>query len=303
MRRFSLHTLVIVALVALGGGVADASPPTGQLSFTDHRRGQVAEGGQVGTPGGSQAFYATYTLGPGASTGWRALPGAAVLLVTEGTAMVHGAEGCTVQEVGAGRAAVLPAGTVALHNNGSAPLSVFAALFALPVASADPLNGPPSGQAPPGCGVPSGAALPGRQMARGTFLRADNYSGHGMQRSEVNGLEPGSDVLVSSYELAPGASSGWINHRGQFGIITAGTLTYYEGHDGECHRTDSYSAGQAFVHLPHHHLAVNEGERPMKLVLLHFNVPHNASPAPVVGNQADAFDFTPLPPADCPRLN
>jgi hypothetical protein len=141
------------------------------------------------------------------------------------------------------------------------------------------------------------------ELGAGAFVGPGHYHGHHMHSSEANPFEAGSDVLFSSYRLEPGTSSGWITHRSQFVIVTAGTLSYYEGMDGKCDKTDEYGAHTAYYHGPHTHMAVNEGNQPLTLTIVHFNVPHNDHPAPVVGNQGDAFDFTPLPPADCPRLH
>jgi hypothetical protein len=38
------------------------------------------------------------------------------------------------------------------------------------------------------------------------------------------------------------------------------------------------------------------------LTSVFFDLPHDANPLPVVGNQITAVDFTQAPPADCPRL-
>lgn len=303
MRRLSSPIIAVVATVALGVSAAVASPPTGQLTFEDHGRAQVAEGGDVRTPAGTTTFIATYSVPAGASSGWRALPGNAIVAAVGGEAMVHRGDGCSMTLLPAGQAMVLPAGPVAVHNGGSAPLQVAAAFFGLPAGAADPLAGGTPAAAPAGCpDMAPGAGVSAVELGKGTVVDPNAYHGQGMVVSDTNPVKAGDDVLFSSYRLEPGASSGWINHRGQFGVITAGTLTYYEAHHGECVKTDAYSAGSAFFHGPHHHMAVNEGNEPLTLTIAHFNVPHNDHPAPVVGNQGDAFDFTPAPPADCPRL-
>jgi hypothetical protein len=302
MRRFSLSVGAIVATVSLGVTVADASPPSGQLSWTDHGRAQVDEAGPVGTPAGSGTFIATYTLAPGAATGWRTLPGSVLLAVTSGNALVNRSAGCVAGKVPAGRAVVLPAGAMSLANDSAAPVQVAAAFFNLPSGETDPLSagGPAT---PAGCSdLATGEGISADHLAGGVFADYSAYKGHGMHLSDVNTVDAGGDVLFATYVVQPGFSTGWINHRGQFGAVTSGTLTYYEEHEGECMKTDSYSAGQAFVHTPHTHMAVNEGSETLTLAIAHFNLPHNAQPAPVVGNQGDAFDFTPMPPAGCPRL-
>ena len=302
MRRLSLSVGAIVATVSLGMSVADASPPSGQLSWTDHGRAQVAEAGPVGTPAGTGTFIGTYTLAPGAATGWRTLPGSALVAVVGGNAVVHRSDGCTSDKIPAGKAVVLPAGAMSLSNDGADPVHVAAAFFNLPDGEADPL-GPGGAATPAGCAaLATGEGLSVERLAGGIFPELSAYKGHGMHLSDSNTVDAGGDVLFTSYVVEPGFSTGWINHRGQFGAVTAGTLTYYEEHEGECMKTDSYSAGQAFVHTPHTHMAVNEGSETLTLAIAHFNLPHNDKAAPVVGNQGDAFDFTPLPPAGCPRL-
>jgi hypothetical protein len=86
-------------------------------------------------------------------------------------------------------------------------------------------------------------------------------------------------------------------------MVTKGTLTYYEGHDGHCVKAGEFTAGQGYVHAaPVTHMPVNEGPEVVELTVVYFNLPHNARPAPVVGNQTDAVNFAALPPADCPKL-
>jgi quercetin dioxygenase-like cupin family protein len=302
MRKLTLSLGALVVTVSLGVTAADASPPSGQLSWTDHGRAEVAESGPVATPAGSGTFIETWTLAPGAATGWRTAPGSVLLAVVSGHALVHRSEGCTVGKIPAGSAVVVPAGALSVSNDSAAPLHVAAAFFNLPDPRTDPLtSGPPV--TPAGCSeVSTGAGITAERLAGGTFGTGDIYQGHTMQVADVTTVDAGGDVLFSTYVVEPGFSTGWINHRGQFGAVTAGTLAYYEEHDGKCVRSDAYSAGEAFVHAPHTHMAVNEGHEQVTLAIVHFNLPHNESPVPVVGNQSDAFDFTPMPPAGCPRL-
>jgi len=78
---------------------------------------------------------------------------------------------------------------------------------------------------------------------------------------------------------------------------------YYEGRDGNCVKSDEYTTGQAWYHPTHTHMAVNEGHDTAKITSIAFDVPtKSATTPPVVGNVTDVYDFTPLPPADCPRL-
>ena len=56
-----------------------------------------------------------------------------------------------------------------------------------------------------------------------------------------------SDVYVQSNVWAPGGSTGWHTHPGHsLIIVTAGTVTVYDGHDRRC-RPQVYSVGMGFV--------------------------------------------------------
>jgi hypothetical protein len=70
-----------------------------------------------------------------------------------------------------------------------------------------------------------------------------------------------SDVYVQNNVWAPGGSSGWHSHPGHsLIIVTAGTVTDYEGHDPGC-KGHVYKAGMGFVDLggDHVHILRNEG--------------------------------------------
>jgi len=70
-----------------------------------------------------------------------------------------------------------------------------------------------------------------------------------------------SDVYVQSNVWAPGGSSGWHTHPGHsLIIVTAGTVTAYEGGDPDC-KPSVYTQGMGFVDPggDHLHLLRNEG--------------------------------------------
>ena len=116
-------------------------------------------------------------------------------------------------------------------------------------------------------------------------------------------MEAGRDIYVVSYHAEPYGSAGWMTHRPALGIVTKGTLTYYEGRDGRCVKSGVFTAGQAYVHgSPVTHMPVNEGPEAFEGIYVYFDLPPNAHPLPVVGNQTEAVDFTALPPRDCPRI-
>jgi quercetin dioxygenase-like cupin family protein len=70
-----------------------------------------------------------------------------------------------------------------------------------------------------------------------------------------------SDVYVQSNVWAPGGSTGWHSHPGHsLIIVTAGTVTDYEGHDPDC-KPHVYKTGMGFVDPggDHVHILRNEG--------------------------------------------
>jgi quercetin dioxygenase-like cupin family protein len=71
-----------------------------------------------------------------------------------------------------------------------------------------------------------------------------------------------SDVYVQSNAWAPGGSTGWHSHPGDsLIIVTAGTVTDYEGHDPAC-KPHVYTKGMGFVDPGggHVHILRNEGD-------------------------------------------
>jgi quercetin dioxygenase-like cupin family protein len=70
-----------------------------------------------------------------------------------------------------------------------------------------------------------------------------------------------SDLYVQSNVWAPGGSTGWHTHPGHsLIIVTAGTVTSYDGDDPSC-TPHEYAVGEAFVDAggDHVHLLRNEG--------------------------------------------
>jgi len=90
-------------------------------------------------------------------------------------------------------------------------------------------------------------------------------------------LKAPTDVLVQTATFQPGSTSGWHAHPG-FVILAVktGTLTRY----GENCRSQSFTAGQAFVEEGRHHsvLVRNEGSEPAKLFITYV-VPQGELPA------------------------
>jgi quercetin dioxygenase-like cupin family protein len=84
-------------------------------------------------------------------------------------------------------------------------------------------------------------------------------------QQQVKGL---SDVYVQSNVWAPGGSTGWHSHPGHsLIIVTAGTVTDYEGHDPDC-KPHVYKTGMGFVDPggDHVHILRNEGDVEAKTI-------------------------------------
>ena len=77
-----------------------------------------------------------------------------------------------------------------------------------------------------------------------------------------------SDVYLQSNVWAPGGSTGWHSHPGNsLIIVTAGTVTDYEGQDPDC-KPHVYKTGMGFVDPggDHVHIIRNEGDVEAKTI-------------------------------------
>ena len=102
----------------------------------------------------------------------------------------------------------------------------------------------------------------GTTLAVGRFDAIDvhnsSYPDHWHSKQKTKGL---SDVYVQSNVWAPGGTTGWHTHPGHsLIIVTAGTVTAYEGDDPDCEPT-VYTPGMGFVDPggDHVHVLRNEG--------------------------------------------
>ena len=107
-------------------------------------------------------------------------------------------------------------------------------------------------------------------VARGRLggFDIDSSSSHHLQkegskqlRRSLQDLKRSSDIYVQHNVWAPGGSTGWHSHPGQsLIIVTAGTVTDYEGDDHAC-KPHVYKTGMAFVDPggDHVHILRNEG--------------------------------------------
>ena len=91
-------------------------------------------------------------------------------------------------------------------------------------------------------------------------------------RSMQGGDGSSDDIYVQSNVWAPGGSTGWHSHSGHsLIIVTAGTVTDYEGHDPAC-KPHVYKAGMTFVDPggDHIHILRNEGAVEAKTIAIQF---------------------------------
>jgi quercetin dioxygenase-like cupin family protein len=124
-------------------------------------------------------------------------------------------------------------------------------------------------------------------LALGRFREIDVTSGFQSGRKAAGDEQAGqllqqtkglSDVYVQSNTWAPGGSTGWHTHPGQsLVIVTAGTVTDYEGHDPEC-RPHVYTKGMGFVDPggEHVHNLRNEGDVEARTIAVQF-IPADAA--------------------------
>ena len=290
---------IVVATAVLPMTVAEATPPTGDISYKDHARAQTQESVSVPITKDTTLVSGSYSIAPEGATGWRRLPGTMVLAVIKGGLTLHNADGCTAKDYGGGQAAVVPAGTYRVANAGTEPLEFFGVFFEQAADGPKPLvEGAPE-PAPASCsevkGLAAGSSTSGVSVSIPTSGRFVELYSH----NAVLDIPAGRDLFATSYDFGPGSSSGWLSHLPAVNIVQEGVLEYYEGREGQCVKTERYEAGMAFYHPAHRHLAVNEGSEHMKLTTVYFNLPHEAAVLPAVGDQTTAVDFTQLPPEEC----
>lgn len=288
-----------VSLSVLGAGVAVATPPSGIVAFTDLARAQAVEGASIPIKPGAALVSGAYSLSPGGQTGWRRLPGAAILAVTKGQMTVRRADGCSSKDYAVGQASVVAAGTYLIENSGKEPLELFGVFFDQALGAPKPLADGPPVAAPSNCGAfraasaPSGVSVTRHEAA----TMVPGMFGNGSTLD----IEAGKDVYASFLDISPGFSSGWISHLPAVNIMSGGELSYVMARDGKCDMSEKYHTGQAFYHPAHRHMANNEGREHVLLTSMYFDLPHDI-PAPVIGDTITAVDFTQAPPADCIRL-
>ena len=112
-------------------------------------------------------------------------------------------------------------------------------------------------------------------LAAGTPPITEKILGAG---SISDGYKPG-DVVVAKATVPPGASFGWHSHRAAVAVVVkSGTLTLYDSADKSC-TPQRYSAGQGFVeHRNHVHLARNEGNKRVVVLVTYLGLKHGVNP-------------------------
>jgi len=114
----------------------------------------------------------------------------------------------------------------------------------------------------------------GHALEIGSWFKEEGSHRHGLSAKRNERL---SDIYVQSNVWAPGGSTGWHSHPGHSVIIvTAGTVTNYEGHDPAC-KPQVYTTGMTFVDPggAHIHILRNEGDVEAKTTAVEF-LPANA---------------------------
>ena len=128
MRRKPLFALLLVLVgVAVYGGIALATPPSG-LTNVPLARGTNVSHGTIPLQVGTDIAMAQITVNPGGSAGWHSHPGGAIVVVKTGTLTVYTAVGdqCQVTTYSAGQAFIERPGEVdQVINNGTIPYVLF----------------------------------------------------------------------------------------------------------------------------------------------------------------------------------
>ncbi|HZQ78364.1 MAG TPA: hypothetical protein VFE55_13600 [Acidimicrobiia bacterium] len=310
MRKLpGLFTLCTAVAMLASVNAAFATPPSGQFSSTEYGRAQQVANAKVVAPTGHDVESSTYTVAPGGDTGWRNGPGTTALAVTKGVLKVQQAEGCSSQDLGAGKAIVLSPGQFRLHNAGQDPVELMANFTGLPHGGAAPLVDGAAEPAPPCAGFAAAAVATGISTSKSfrgdpsAYFNQEPHAGHGggtaYGASEELAVEAGKDAFMSTFTLQPGFSTGWFAHTPHVAILTKGTWAFYEARDGKCEKVEEYHPGDAWVHPVHRHLGVVEGNEPAEITVFGFNLRHG-EPLPVLGSNGDHFDFLYAPPSECP---
>ena len=114
--------------------------------------------------------------------------------------------------------------------------------------------------------------------------------GLAVEKVKTRGNQP-YDVVVQRIVIQPGGHTGWHTHPGNaVAVITAGTLTIYDGDDPSC-SPQRFHAGDTYVDpgYGHVHVGRNEGSVPLEILVTYLDVEAGGGPVRI-----DAPD-----PANC----
>ena len=115
--------------------------------------------------------------------------------------------------------------------------------------------------------------------------------GVALEKLKTRGNQP-YDVVVQRIVIQPGGHTGWHTHPGNaVAVITAGTLTIYDGDDPSC-SPRRFNAGETYIDpgYGHVHIGRNEGSVPLEILVTYVDVEAGGGPvridAPDPGNCA-----------------
>lgn len=148
-------------------------------------------------------------------------------------------------------------------------------LFSATIAAATALYHPGSASATTAAGYKSTLLAVGRfgdMAVSNSFPQGGKAGGNAQLWLSLQETKGSSDIYVQSNVWAPGGSTGWHTHPGHsLIIVTAGTVTDYEGHDPDC-KPQVYKTGMAFVDPggDHSHNVRNEGTVEAQTIAVQF---------------------------------
>ena len=149
-RRWLLLPLVVVLGLAVYGGIALATPPSGLVNVL-LARGNDASEGTLPIQMGTDVVMAQITVAPGGSSGWHSHPGGAIIVVKQGTPTVYQAIGskCRLTTYGAGDAFIERPGEVDdVLNEGAAPYVLYVTFPRVPPGGSARIDEPDPGTCP-----------------------------------------------------------------------------------------------------------------------------------------------------------
>lgn len=132
------------------------------------------------------------------------------------------------------------------------------------------------------------AAGPPQAAPPGTFWYREDARALAEQTGALQ-VKAGTQVVAQTHVLGPGFRAPWHTHP-DFSLVVMqrGTLTVRYS----CRETETWRAGHAYLNRPQE-MAVNEGQEPVELVVVYFNVPSD--------QPAGLIPATPaVPPPKCP---